>query len=67
MKLESNQAALILEANDEGEISVNLAAHDVDGLAAVICQIIAQKLTQDEKFLAEIMTALESENSKNNY
>jgi hypothetical protein len=28
MELKQNQAALILEANDEGEISVNLAAHD---------------------------------------
>ena len=59
MELESNQAALILEANDEGEISVNLAAHDVDSLAAVICQIIAQKMTEDKKFQAELMTAID--------
>ena len=50
MELESNQAALILDANDEGEISVNIATHDSENLAAEICQIIAQKLTQDEKF-----------------
>jgi len=59
MELKLNQAALILEANDEGEVSVDLAAHDVNGIPALICQIIAQKLTQDEKFLAEIMAALD--------
>ena len=60
MELESNQAALILEANDEGEISVNIAStHDSENLAAEICQIIAQKLTQDEKFQSEIMDALD--------
>jgi hypothetical protein len=59
MELESNQAALILEANDEGEISVNIATHDSENLAAEICQIIAQKLTQDEKFQSEIMDALD--------
>ncbi len=63
MELGYNQAALILEANDEGEISVNLAAHDSahdsENLAAAICQIIARKLTQDEKFQSEIMDALE--------
>ncbi len=59
MELGYNQAALILEANDEGEISVNLAAHDSENLAASICQIIARKLTQDEKFQSEILDALE--------
>ena len=53
-----NQTALILEANDEGEISVNLATHDNDNLAAEICQVIAQKLTTDEAFQAEIMNEL---------
>ncbi len=60
MELESNQAALILEANDEGEIFVKLAAHDSESLAAEIRQIIAQKLTEDEKFQSEIMDTLES-------
>ena len=59
MELENNQAALILEASDEGEISVKLAAHDYENLAAGICQIIAQKLTEDKKFQSEIMAALE--------
>mgnify|MGYP000356535914 CR=1 FL=1 len=59
MELKPNQAALILEANDEGEISVDMAAQDMDGLAATICQVIAQKLSQDEKFQFEILAALE--------
>jgi hypothetical protein len=59
MELKPNQAALILEANDEGEISVNVAAHDIDGLAAAVCQVIATKLSQDEKFQAELQAALE--------
>ena len=59
MELKPNQAALILEANDEGEISVDVAAHDIDGLAAAVCQVIATKLAQDEKFQAELQAALE--------
>jgi hypothetical protein len=61
MELKQNQAALILEANDEGEISVNLAAHDTESLAAEICQVIAQKLSLDEKFQAEILAELDGE------
>ena len=61
MELKQNQAALILEANDEGEISVNLAAHDTESLTAEICQVIAQKLTLDEKFQAEILAELDGE------
>ena len=59
MELQPNQAAIILEASDEGEISVDVAAHDVEGLAASLCQVIAKKLTLDEAFQAEILTALE--------
>jgi len=59
MELESNQAALVLEVNDEGEVSVNIATHDSENLSAEICQIIDQKLTKDEKFQSEIMDALE--------
>jgi hypothetical protein len=59
MELKPNQAAIILEASDEGEISVDVAAHDIEGLAASLCQVIAQKLSQDETFQAEILAALE--------
>jgi len=59
MDLQPNQAALILEASDEGEISVSVAAKDVDGLAAALCQVIARKLSEDEIFQADILAALE--------
>ena len=59
MELKPNQAAIILEANDEGEISVDVAAHDIDGLAAAVCQVIVLKLSQDETFQAELQAALE--------
>lgn len=66
MELKPNQAALILEANDEGEISVEMAALDMDGLATAVCQVIARKLSSDEKFQAEIMAALEDEDTASN-
>jgi hypothetical protein len=61
MELGPNQAAIILEASEEGEISVDVAAHDIDGLAASLCQVIAKKLSQDETFQAGILAALEDE------
>jgi len=59
MDLLPNQAALILEASEEGEISLSVAAIDADGLAAALCQVIAKKLSEDEIFQAEILAALE--------
>ena len=59
MDLQPNQAALILEASDEGEISVSVATCDADGLAAALCRAIAEKLSEDETFQAEILAALE--------
>ncbi len=32
MELKNNQSALILEASEEGEITVNVASGDIDGL-----------------------------------
>lgn len=59
MDLKPNQAALILEATADGEISVNMAAYDNNNLAAEICQVIAQKLTINENFQVEILAELE--------
>jgi hypothetical protein len=59
--LKENQAALILEADEDGEISVNVAAGDQDGLTAQICQAIATKLMSDEQFQADLMDMLEDE------
>jgi hypothetical protein len=63
MDIRNNQAALILEAGENGEISVSVTSPDMNGLAGLICQAIATKLMQDEKFQAEILTLMEeSEN-----
>ena len=63
LKLKANQAALILEASEEGEVNVDVAFPETNtkssNFAAVLCQIIAQKLTQDDQFQAEIMSTLE--------
>ena len=59
MELQSNQAALILEASEEGEISVSVASSDTDSFVALLCKVIAQKLTLDKKFQEEILIELE--------
>lgn len=61
MELSENQAALILEAGEDGEISVDVAASNIDGLAGAICQAIATKLMGDEEFQEEIMGMLSEE------
>ena len=47
MELSKNQAALILGLSETGEINVDVAAADLDGLPGTICQAIALKLMQD--------------------
>ena len=65
MDIRNNQAALILEAGENGEISVSVTSPDMNGLAGLICQAIATKLMQDEKFQAEILALMEeSENAE---
>lgn len=59
MELQSNQAALILEASADGEISISVASSDTDSFVALLCQVIAQKLTLDKKFQEEILIELE--------
>jgi len=59
MELKENQAALILEVDEDGGVSVNVASGEVDGPAGAICQAIAVKLMQDEAFQAEIMEMIE--------
>jgi len=61
MELKENQAALILETSEDGEINVNVASGDVDGLAGAICQAIAIKLMEDQEFQAEIMDMVDGE------
>ncbi|MBV5339177.1 MAG: twitching motility protein [Deltaproteobacteria bacterium] len=59
MELKENQAALILEVDEDGGVSVNVASGEVDGPAGAICQALAIKLMQDEAFQAEIMDMIE--------
>ena len=63
INLKPNQAALILESSDDGDINVEIAMPgDGDGecvLTVGLCQAIARKLVSDEQFQAEIMAELD--------
>jgi hypothetical protein len=61
LELNPNQSALILESNEQGEISVNVAAEDIHSLPAALCHVIASKLMQDTAFQEELMDMLEVE------
>ncbi len=58
MTLNENQSALILEIDEAGEVSINIASGDHDGLTAKLCQAIAMKL-QEEEFQAELLGMIE--------
>jgi len=61
MELNENQSALILEIDDHGEISVEIASCDHQGLTALLCQAIAEKLLNDEEFQKELMEVIDPE------
>ena len=61
MELTENQAALILEATEEGDITVNVSMLDPRSLSGALCQAIAWKLTNDEEFQSNIFDMLEEE------
>ena len=65
MELKDNQAALILEVTEQGEISVEVAVNEQENadrdIATAICQVIALKLVNDEHFQSEIVSSLEEE------
>ena len=63
MELKNNQSALILEADENGGITVNVASGDHDGLTGALCEVIATKLMTDEQFQEELMDMLEVEDS----
>ncbi len=58
--LQNNQAALILELSESGEVSINITSPNLNGVASVICQTLANKLMQDESFRDEIMKSVET-------
>ena len=55
IELQENQSALILEADDNGEITVTVASRDHQSLTGALCQAIAHRLMNDEKFQSELM------------
>ena len=61
MELAQNQSALILEINDDGEIFVEVASSDHEGVTALLCQAIAKKLLGDEDFSSELMGMFEDD------
>ena len=61
--LQHNQASLILESSEYGDINVEIAIPN-DGagekvLASILCKSIAKKLISDEQFQSEIMAELQ--------
>ncbi len=60
MELKENQAALILEASADGEITVDVQSPDLQDLASAMCHALAKKLMNDEQFQGELMDMLEA-------
>ena len=63
MELKANQSALILEIDEAGEVSVDVASGDHEGLTAAICTVIAEKLMADDEFTEEILDLIEIEDA----
>ena len=61
MELKENQAALILEASAEGEITVDVQALDLKGFASALCHALAIKLMNDEQLQGALMDMVEGE------
>lgn len=59
--LQQHQSAIIVSAGEDGEISVEVATADHEGLSGALCQAIAYKLMNDEQFQAELMEMLDFE------
>ena len=63
LTLKNNQAAIILETSEAGEIHVELALPDdspeSDGFVSALCMVIARKLIEDEDFQGEILAEID--------
>lgn len=59
MDLKKNQAALILSASEDGEITMDVESPDINGLSSALCHALAKKLMRDEAFQAELMEMLQ--------
>ena len=60
MELKENQAALILEASADWEITVDVQALDLQGFASALCHALAIKLMNDEQLQGELMEMVEA-------
>ena len=60
MELKENQAALILQASAEGEITVDVQALNLQGFASALCHALAMKLMNDEQLQGEHMAMVEA-------
>ena len=60
MELKENQAALVLEASAEGEITVDVQALDLQSFASALCHTLAIKLMNDEQLQGELMDMVEA-------
>ena len=60
MELKENQAALILEASADGEITVDVQAQDLQGFASALCHALSIKLMNDEHLQGELMDMVEA-------
>lgn len=61
MELAKNQSAIILEESEDGEITVNIASPEINGLTGSLCRAIASKIMEDEAFQGELMEMLEND------
>ena len=61
MELKENQAALILEASADGEITVDVQALNLQGFASALCHALAMKLMNDEQLQGALMDMVEAE------
>ena len=60
MDLKENQAALILEASSDGEVTVDVQAQNLQGFASALCHALAIKLVNDELLQGELMAMVEA-------
>jgi hypothetical protein len=61
MELKNNQSAILLEASEDGEISVNIASPDIDGLTGRLCVAVAKKIMEDANFQSELMGMIDED------
>ena len=62
MELKNNQSALILAIDDDGEITVEVASSDMNGVTGTLCKAMANKLMEDVDFQEELREMIKLEN-----